>query len=81
MIYGILSIPFLFAAIYHWAAIMTSRCFTELTEDGNPVLYDGKPVFSFDHEKAEKYINIMIVCYYPAWPLIRLKHCLNKLSL
>jgi hypothetical protein len=72
MIYVILSIPFLFAAIYHWASWMTSKCFTQLMEDGQPVLHNGEPLFSFDSERAEKYINIMILCYYPAWPALQL---------
>ena len=77
--YYILAIPFLFAAIYDFAAYKTSKCFTKLEKDGERVLHYGEPVWTLDEKKASRYITIMIICYYPAYPVLVVKSFIKRL--
>jgi hypothetical protein len=77
--YYILAIPFLFAAIYDWAAYKTSSCFKKLEKDGEQIHHFGEPVWELDEKKASRYITIMIICYYPAYPVLAVKSLIKSM--
>jgi hypothetical protein len=77
--YYIIAMPFLFAAIYDWAANKTSSCFKKLEKDGEQIYHFGEPVWELDEKKASKYITIMVICYYPAYPALMIISLIRKL--
>lgn len=83
MIYVLTSIPFGAAVIYNYAADkVKTKCFTtysrkDAEEMGLELPLGTKDVDMVDMDKARKWLNIMLVCYYPAMPLLWLQRKLR----
>ena len=77
MIYIIASIPFAAAISYNFAATKVRHgCLSTYNKEeaaamGFKVPEGSKEVEMLDMAKAKKWLNIMVICYYPAWPLLR----------
>lgn len=73
--YAILSIPFLFAVgYYHCAYLIKNTGHFVYDDDGERFEIDGVPVRVLDEDdeaKVHRLLGIMILCYYPAYPLIK----------
>lgn len=83
MIYTLIAIPFGAAALYNiTAGVIAKRCFRELkdgeAEEMGLSKEDAKGAQIFDVEKAGRYLAVMAVCYYPAYPLLMIQKWLNK---
>ncbi len=78
MIYTILAIPFGAAFIYNLAAAhIASKCFRaptkEEVENFNISEEEAKETRIFEMEKAGRYLAVMAVSYYPAYPVLMIQ--------
>jgi len=83
MIYTILAIPFGAAFIYNiTAAHIASKCFREPTQEEieNFDLSEEEAAETkiFEMEKAGRYLAVMAVSYYPAFPVLMVQKWLSK---
>ena len=79
MILTILSIPFGSAFIYNLAARqIAKRCFRRLTKEEIERYGEASDEARvFDNKKAGRYLAVMAVCYYPAYPLLIIQRWLT----
>ena len=83
MIYTLIAIPFGAAALYNFTAgVIAKRCFRELREDEVKDMglskKEAEGAKIFDVEKAGRYLAVMAVCYYPAYPLLMIQKWFDK---
>jgi len=80
--YILLAIIFGAAALYYYAAdYVKKNAFRDLTE-GEIEKYElpkGEELKIFDMDKVHTHLNIMIVCFYPAYPVIMVQRLIQKL--
>jgi len=80
--YILLAIIFGAAALYYYAAdYVNKNAFRDLTEEEieKYELPEGEEVKIFDMEKVQTHLSIMIVCFYPAYPVIMVQRLIQKL--
>jgi len=82
MIYTILAIPFGAAFIYNLAAAhIASKCFRaptkEEAENFNISEEEAEETRIFEIEKAGRYLAVMAVSYYPAYPVLMVQRWLS----
>ena len=82
--YAIIAIPFLFAAGYYHCShlIKNSGSFLK-DENGKAVEIDGvklKVLDEAEEAKVGKLLGIMLLCYYPAYPIILIHRALKGIT-
>ena len=83
MLYTILSIPFAAAALYDLSArIIKRKCFRDITQQESDDLdipeEDREGLKVFDTSRAGRWLAVMAVCYYPAYPLLQIQKWLTS---
>jgi len=83
MIYTILAIPFGAAFIYNYtASIIAKKCFRAPTEEEAEnfglTKEQAEETKLFEVEKAGRYLAVMAVSYYPAYPILMAQKWLTK---
>lgn len=83
MIYTILAIPFGAAALYSFSArVIRKKCLRDITEQESDDLdipeEDRDGIKVFDSTRAGRWLAVMAVCYYPAFPLLQIEKWLKR---